>query len=273
MVKGARALWITAALVTALAGMGCATRAAAQGETMKSFCSNGEQFRSGPYIYENNQWGRAKARGAFTQCLLQRGENGKAATGWQWDWPGFDPTVFAYPEIIYGWKPWSGGQSTDARLPMTISAIRRMSLRFDLDLAASGAWDIAPEIWLVTPGAGGTKRNPGAITTEVMFWMDKAEMQPAGTVIDSVSVAGATYDLWKLPHMGDRGDGTGWAYFAFESRTPQQAATIDIKAFLAFLVDRSHVSASDQVASIEFGTEVAGGKGTAWVRDYAIDIE
>jgi len=68
---------------------------------------------SGPYRFNNNQWGRDKAKGKAEQCLLTRELAGHIERGWTWNWPGFDATVFAYPEIEFGWKPWSGGKSTD----------------------------------------------------------------------------------------------------------------------------------------------------------------
>jgi Glycosyl hydrolase family 12 len=262
-------------LVTALAG--CAAYAQAQeagdeGGTA-SLCMDGDQMRNGPYVYENNQWGKAKASGSFSQCLLRRTVDGVPQYGWTWDWPGFNASVFAYPEVIYGWKPWSGGRSTDPKLPMKVTDIRTMKMIFDLDLQAAGAYNLAPEIWLTSTGEASARAAPGRITTEVMFWMNHNNTQPAGTFMEKMTVDGFDYQLWKLDSMGDTGNGRGWVYYAFVSSRPQNKATLDIRQFIQYLLLKNDIAAENYVASIEFGNEVAGGKGTAWLKEYSLLIE
>jgi hypothetical protein len=262
-------------LVTALAG--CAAYAQAQeagdeGGTA-SLCMDGDQMRNGPYVYENNQWGKAKASGSFSQCLLRRTVDGVPQYGWTWDWPGFNASVFAYPEVIYGWKPWSGGRSTDPKLPMKVTDIRTMKMIFDLDLQAAGAYNLAPEIWLTSTGEASARAAPGRITTEVMFWMNHNNTQPAGTFMEKMTVDGFDYQLWKLDSMGDTGNGRGWVYYAFVSSRPQNKATLDIRQFIQYLLSKNDIAAENYVASIEFGNEVAGGKGTAWLKEYSLLIE
>jgi hypothetical protein len=256
---------------------GCATRAPAQqteGEDgTASLCVDGDQMRSGPYIFENNQWGKAKANGPSSQCLLRRIVDGVPQHGWSWEWPGFNASVFAYPEVIYGWKPWSGGRSTDPKLPMKVTDIQTMKMRFDLDLQASGGYNLAPEIWLTSTGEASSRAAPARITTEVMFWMIHENMQPAGMFVEKVPVDGVVYQLWRLDSMGDKGNGEGWVYYAFVSTTPQNNATLDIRQFIQYLLSKKYIAEENYVASIEFGNEIAGGKGTAWVKEYSLTIE
>jgi hypothetical protein len=258
-----------------LAFLGCADKSGFKDlpRGTRTFCENGSRVIDGPYIYENNQWGKSKAKDPFTQCILQRTVDGKSRMGWKWDWPGFDPTVFAYPEIIYGWKPWSGGATTDPKLPIKVTDIRTLTMRYDVDQEASGAYDLAPEIWLTDTPVASEKPNPLAITTEVMFWMDARAMQPAGAPIDKAVMDGVAYSLWKFSRMGDKGNGEGWVYFAFVSGTRQLKAILDLRAFLFFLLEKSLITPDNYLASIEFGSESAGGKGTVWIKDYAITLQ
>jgi hypothetical protein len=256
---------------------GCATHAPAQqteqpAETA-SLCMDGDQMRNGPYVYENNQWGKAKANGPYSQCILRRNADGAPQYGWSWEWPGFNASVFAYPEIIYGWKPWSGGKSTDPKLPMKVTDIRTMKMQFDIDLQATGGYNLAPEIWLTSTGEASMGAAPARITTEIMFWMNRENMQPAGMFMEKVTVDGVDYQLWKLDSMGDTGNGQGWAYYAFMSAKPQNKAILDIGQFIQYLLSKSYIAAENYVASIEFGTEIAGGKGTAWLKEYSLLVE
>jgi hypothetical protein len=106
-----------------------------------------------------------------------------------------------------------------------------------------------------------------------MFWMDHNNTQPAGTFMEKVAVDGFDYQLWKLDSMGDKGNGQGWVYYAFMSVKTQNKATLDIRQFIQYLLSKNYIAAENYVASIEFGNEIAGGKGTAWLRKYALIIE
>ena len=262
-------------LVAACAG--CAAHAHAQAAVDQggtaSLSMDGDQMRNGPYVYENNQWGKAKANGAFSQSILRRTVDGVPQYGWTWDWPGFNASVFAYPEVIYGWKPWSGGRSTDPKLPMKVTDITTMKMIFDLDLQATGGYNLAPEIWLTSTAEASARPAPQRITTEVMFWLDHNNTQPAGTFMEKMTIGGFDYQLWKLDSMGDRGDGKGWVYYAFMSSRPQNKGTLDIRQFIQYLLSKNYIAAENYVAAIEFGNEVAGGKGTAWLKEYSLVIE
>lgn len=98
-------------------------------EGVSSECNNGYAVADGPYRYENNQWGSGKSQGPFEQCLLEREVNGKKERGWTWNFPGTDSTVFSYPEIIFGWKPWTGGKTTHPALPTRVGDYAKLTWR------------------------------------------------------------------------------------------------------------------------------------------------
>jgi hypothetical protein len=146
-------------------------------------------------------------------------------------------------------------------------------MSFEVDQQATGAYNLAPEIWLTKAAPATDAPEPTLITTEVMFWMDARNMQPAGQIINAATIDGVRYKLWRLPSMGDKGNKEGWAYYAFTSEKKQLNATLDLAGFLRFLADNGYIQADEYVASIEFGSEVAGGRGTVWIRRYAITVE
>jgi len=81
------------------------------------------------------------------------------------------------------------------------------------------------------------------------------------------------YQLWKLDNMGDTGNGKGWVYYAFMSMTAQNKGTLDIRKFVLYLLSKGYIAPENFVASIEFGNEVSGGKGTAWLKEYSLVVE
>lgn len=235
-----------------------------------SDCNSEATFIDGAYHYVNNEWGSANASGPFEQCVLKREAAGGSEYGWTWSWPGKQSEILAYPEAIYGWKPWSGGPSTDSRFPFRVADMQGLTLNFNVELAATGFYDLAAEVWLVQDGEF-SAANPGLITAEVMFWMDSSDLGPAGTVIATPSIGGVDYELFQAENFGDRGDGSGWSYLVFRRREAVHQGTLDVLPLLQYLADQGLVATTDFVASVEFGTEVSSGSGTLWNQELSVE--
>jgi len=234
-------------------------------------CAAWSNVLVGPYKYDNNQWGYGKAKGPFEQCLLTRTVEGRQEVGWTWSWPGFDPSVFAYPEIIFGWKPW-GGAPTDNRFPMRVGDVELLVMHYDVETSASGGYNLAPELWLLQSGEAVPKGNPEGITTEIMFWMEHAGgAKPAGEVIDTPSYGGIEYELWKKDNLGDKGNGQGWLYYALKSPVTQRKGSMALHEVLANMVQKGQIDPEHYVAGIEFGNEIFGGSGTTWVKRFEVE--
>jgi len=236
-------------------------------------CGEFFTINEGPYRWENNTWGSGKARGRYEQCLLEREVDGKTERGWTWNFPGLDPSVFAYPEIIYGWKPWSGGRTTDKRFPLKVADVKHLVINYHIEMQATGAYNLAPEIWLTRSGHASNSPNPSTITTEIMFWMDyKAEARPAGSIVEHPVVDGVTYELWKADSIGDKGNGQGWVLYSFKSPKIQHQGTISVHSLLGYMSQKNLIKQDEYVASVEFGNEVMGGTGTTWVKRFDIEV-
>lgn len=228
---------------------------------------------AGPYRYSNNVWGKEKVKGSFEQCLLSRTLDGRLERGWTWNFPGFDASVFSYPEIEFGWKPWNGGPSTDPRFPMRVADAAHLLLRYEVESNATGSFDLAPEVWLLKEKPATDAANPKLIAAEVMFWVDAGGgARPAGRVIDKFSLDGFDYELWQEDSIGKSANGQGWRLYSFKSATRQTKGTLRIDAFLKYLVERRLVSPDEYVAGVEFGNEVMGGSGTTWVKRYQLEV-
>lgn len=229
---------------------------------------------AGPYRYSNNVWGKDKVKGSSEQCLLSRKVDGRVERGWTWSFPGFDPSVFSYPEIEFGWKPWNGGRSTDPRFPMRVADAQHVHVIYEVESSATGSFDLAPEVWLLKEKPTDDAANPKLITTEVMFWLDAGGgARPAGRVIQKFELDGIDYELWQEDNIGKSANGQGWRLYSFKSATAQLKGTLRIDAFLKHLVAQKLVSPDEYVAGVEFGNEVMGGTGTTWVKRFEVESD
>ena len=75
----------------------------------------------GDFKVENNLWNAgALPDNSYTQCIFTYEEAGLQLLGWQWQFPDNAYGVNAYPQLIYGWKPWQA-PSTTPNLPQKSS--------------------------------------------------------------------------------------------------------------------------------------------------------
>jgi hypothetical protein len=226
----------------------------------------------GPVDYMNNSWAQGRAQGAFEQCVVARATAAGTEHGWTWTWPGFDPGGFGFPEIIFGWKPWSA-RSTDARLPIRVADLGELAVRYAVSTRQTGRSSLATSLWLTASGAA-TAPDPLSIANEIVVWLDYPDdVSPPGVREDGlVRVDGADYELWHEANHGDRGNGTGWDLHYFKGPKHPPRATVRLDAFLAALVARKAVEADRFVASVELGNEVMGGSGTTWVHGFGVVV-
>jgi len=226
---------------------------------------------SGSLQFMNNAWAREKAQGGFEQCVLRRGVADEAEFGWTWTWPGFEPLGYGFPEIIFGWKPWSDA-STDPRLPIRISDLKELAVRYAVTTESTGKISLAASMWLTKSGQA-TGPNPLAIVDEIAIWLDYPEgANPTGEHTGSLQIEGVAYELWHSPSHGDRGDGQGWDLYYLKGPNHRLQGTLSLDRFLEALSSKNIVTPDRFVASVEFGNELMSGSGTTWVNDFDVVV-
>lgn len=238
-----------------------------------AYCRDWAILRNGGFVYENNVWNQGTIKRANrAQCLLTRVVDGKVQYGWRWQWPRGSGDVKAYPEVIYGHKPWFAS-STTANLPRPMSTINELSVTYDTEMQARGRYNLAFDVWVVSSDSP----TPATITHEIMIWVGdrRQAWEPSpGYLAKKVTIGGATYDLTIRPHaewLKEHG-APQVAYIAFNARTAQLSGRIDVKQFLDYLTANGHLSADGYVASVELGNEIMNGTGELWLKSYEISV-
>jgi Glycosyl hydrolase family 12 len=234
---------------------------------VEEMCADYTRIPVGGYVFENNTWGRGKLLPGetFRQCLQRRVMGGQQQLGWTWSWPDrIDRTVYAYPEVIFGWKPWESNNTTD-QLPKQVKQLKSVVLDYDVEQRVSnGVYDLAPEIWITNAATGITRQS---VTAELMFWMDYNDMDPAGKQVDKVEIGGRFYDVFQKDDMGGPAPQPRWRYLAFRAQQKGvMTASVPIHEFIQYAVRRGVVNPDHFLAAVEFGNEICSGRGETWVR-------
>jgi hypothetical protein len=150
-----------------------------------------------------------------------------------------------------------------------VSALRELSVQYDVTSLHTGSGNTAFDIWL-TDTTHPTSFGTPPITHEIMVWLERyGSLTPAGTLRERSTIGGYGYDVF----VGD-GVGSGWRYIAFRSvDATRSAGTIDLLALLDYARQTNLIAGSEYVSSIEFGNEVVAGMGETTISMFSVTVQ
>ena len=249
-------------------------------------CEDWAELRPTGYIVHNNVWNKGRIQG-FEQCVMRRVVEGRDQYGWRWRWPSqhgaplrlhpayhvANHEVRAYPEIKFGYKPWQG-YSTSADLPRRISSVHEIRVDYEAYLRVEGDYNVSLSMWITR----NTPPTPEGITHEIMIWVDRSDWEPSGSDdrFAEADIGGADYTVYVRQNEIDPETDPpliGQKYVAFAAHEDQLGGTIDLAAFLEYLVEEGHVPDDLYVNNVELGTEVLDGSaGELWLKNFAVTV-
>ena len=244
-----------------------------------AYCGDFQLVEWPPFRFENNTWGKGPITDGG-QCIVAREGAMGTEFGWRWDWPlgdefGFQHQPKGYPEIHYGLKPFFNVPSSTPAMPIRISEIQEMTVRYAVDMTAQGIYNLAFDM-LLSPDD-----SFEIVSHEIMVWVHRSEgIYGVSGVIDSVTIDGVAYNFHRQDNFDSHGttrppdeipDYTN-SIQQFIGPEGQFIGTLDLAKFYDWLVDEGHVDSSYYVTVIEFGNEVIEGSGETWLREYEVTV-
>lgn len=267
-----------AIVLAAIAAGGCSsTEAVTTSSAVDLGCSDAYSETLPVGRIANNVWNR-QAVGAqrAEQCVRARSltESDAREYGWRWGLPPESSTLISFPQVVYGWKPWDGGETSHPRLPIRIADIGTLRLSYAMETSAEGKHNLATTLWLTRSGATGAEPNPKDISTDLMVWTDSSDLDPFGERVGYASIDGLDFEIWFARDMGDAsGEGPRWNYVAYRATTQLAAASLDLKAFLQHAIEHEFVSPDHYVSDVEVGNEIMSGRGETWIKSISLEVE
>ena len=228
-------------------------------------CGEFTLINKGEINIENNIWNATNlAPNSYEQCIYQYNN----WVGWKWSYPDTAEGINAYPQLIYGKKPWHNGSTTTA-LPIEIGQIERLKAQYAVAISRNeGEYNLAFDNWI----SSAVSSRPEEILFEFMIWEDYHEIIPFGDFIANVVTPNGAYDLYTGEPTWEP-EGTNWTYVAFVRTSKRTEGTVDIDLLLQYLVDQAIVPSDSHLSSIEFGTEIGNSKGYAVIKSFDISLE
>lgn len=232
-------------------------------------CVNFGTLTTDELVLENNTWNATNlSEDEYAQCIYLSTNNEENLYGWEWEYPTTTTGINAYPQLIYGWKPWAS-QSTTAQLPLRLDALNRLKVNYASDVAHSdGMYNLAFDLWLNTSD----EVRPENIHFEIMVWEDAHKIDPFGDDRGELSTPNGTYSV-TVGTPTWTPEGTQWTYVAFSRQVKRTQGTVDLDLMLNYLIQEEIVPSHYFLSSIEFGTEVGNSSGYAVINQFEIDLQ
>ena len=131
-----------------------------------------------------------------------------------------------------------------------ISSFKYLTSTFAAAGPQVGIYNVAYDIWLNGVATAGAN--------EVMIWTENRGQVPAGNKVDSVTLGGLSYSVWKTG---------GNAYIAFVAASPVLSGTLDLRALLDWILAKGWIPSASTLGQICFGVEIVstGGANAKYV--------
>ena len=203
-------------------------------------------IQGGRYIVQNNVWGASTA-----QCINVT-STGFAITTANHNNPT-NGAPASYPSVYFGCH--YGNCSAGSGLPLQASAPSFTSYRTSVGMTfnSSSTYNASYDVWF-DPTPRTTGQNTGA---ELMIWLNRqGSIQPIGSRVATVSLNGATWDVW----FGN----IGWNVISYVRTAASTSANFTIDSFYSDAISRGYAQRSWYMTSIQAGFEPwIGGVGLA----------
>jgi len=218
---------------------------------------------------ENNAWNaNGLPLNSYLQCIYIYDDEDLQLLGWKWAYPDNAYGVNAYPQLIYGWKPWQASSTTE-KLPKKISDIAKLKVSYEVETTRNdGDYNLAFDNW-INSSSGITPQN---ILFEFMIWEDANNLLPFGDFQEEVSTTNGTYKFY-LGEPDWEPEGSNWTYLAFQRKNYRTNGTVDIDELISYLLAKGIISQDHYLASVELGNEVGNSRGQTIIKKFAVELE
>ena len=201
----------------------------------------------GRYIIQNNIWGASTAqcvavpRADATEFIIASSRHNQSS-------------VASYPSIFQGCH-W-GRCSAGSNMPLQVDQVKSAPFSWIVSNRSAGIWNMAAEAWFSPIPDSSHGYDGGA---ELMIWLDRQVLQPAGEKVGRVFISGAWWDVWyaKMSHAK-----LGWNYIAYQREEPTDSVHLDLLDFISDSISRGYINRSWYLHNLQSGFEIqAGGEG------------
>ncbi|WP_429312886.1 GH12 family glycosyl hydrolase domain-containing protein [Paenibacillus mucilaginosus] len=247
-------------MLASVLAVSAATAASTSADGGKVYFDNNKQ-----YLF-NNAWGKSSVSG-WSQSVYY---NNASDLGWVWNWPTTSGGVKGYPSIVSGWH-WTDGYTAGSGFPTRIWDNKNINTSVTYNFASntSGVYNMTYDLWLHDTNNAKYNSRP---TDEIMVWLNNTNAGALGTYIETVSIGGSSWNVYK--GYVDDGTGGGWNVFSYLRTANTNSIDLNLKNFVDHAVyTKKWIANSKYISSVEFGTEVSSGSGQVNLSRWSLSVQ
>jgi hypothetical protein len=212
-------------------------------------------------MVQNNVWNEAAAK--QEQCVTALWDGSSDVAGFvvdpvQIESP--DDTPASYPSLVYGWH-WGAfyGPYREAR---TVRDIRAIATEWRFGVPDGARYDAAYDLWLhpepSPPDATGA--------LEIMIWLSSEDVNPLGSLVELVSLAGAEWEVWL---------GTGGEFSTVTYRRTENVfeAELELRELVVDALTRGGATEDWYLLGAQAGFEIWRASKALTTHSYRVDIQ
>jgi len=214
------------------------------------------------YNVNNHVWGfyLGSYDEGFTQSVFYDSLD-PSVFGWQWNLEGTSKYP-SYPRVQYGGGPWDEASSTPD-LHRQMGTLESVLVSADFDFNLEGVYNSSFDLWITETDTPKVEEIAG----EVMIWINNTKIPDTEITIESLEINDKTYGFYKNTDWND------FPLLIFISEDQQWNGKLDIQPFIAYLIEKNHLSSETYLADVQFGNEIWSGAGTTIIKDYHIQVK
>lgn len=117
--------------------------------------------------------------------------------GWEWRYPGCEESVYAFPEVIIGAKPWSRVKDVGSILKYKVNGYKSLVATFDtITWDTRGSFNLMLSGWTTRIKRTSGNPIPNQVSAEISFVLYKQNLGGAtGKRVGSLKLDGVQ---WKV---------------------------------------------------------------------------
>lgn len=234
-------------------------------------CEEYNTYRFDELMMENNMWNAENLPpGSFSQCIYHYKEGITTLFGWEWSYAENQHGVNAYPEVIYGVKPWYADQgSTTIHIPKRIGDITGCKVDYEAECYVDeGEYNLAFDNWICHT----SNVTPENIRFEFMIWEDYQGLTAFGDLHGQVTTTHGIYNLYKGEPDWEPA-GCNWTYLAFVRTIKRQGGVVDVDEMIQYLISQGILSVDNYLVSLELGNEVGNSSGYTVFKKFVVEVK
>lgn len=242
-------------------------------------CDRYQDIFIGPINIRNGAWGVDKVD--YWSLCVYGGTWSKDSymdIGWQWNVKWDRPTgVTTYPSIGFGYHSWC--KTTECvnlpkyYLPEKIKNITKLNVDYDVNIQATGTWNLLLNMWISRENNPKTWKAPDHIADEIGWFSDNNNWPRNSGKYFGLQDFGidGKWHVYKHTNHKCWSNGKCKDFIQFRPHVKDSSRVLHMKIWLDYMLEKGWINKDHYVNNIRLGNETVTGNGITKINRFYVE--